>query len=184
MKKLIKDWWPLLLIAGWWLWKKHGKKQIHAQIRTREEAIRFLKDNFTGVSGVVGWSRRDLDPNTPIGIPANDPNYSDFIPGLSINGREYVTAVYGDSLMEAFRVLFGNSAVKIAYYHPARDLPGGVLIHRVPCFGVIFTDNESATEARSFLNKLFTPLGEQGYSPEREKKFTYKGKDFFIPQTF
>jgi len=25
MKKFIKDWWPLLLIAGWWLWKKHKK---------------------------------------------------------------------------------------------------------------------------------------------------------------
>lgn len=27
MKKLIKDWWPLLLIAGWWLWKKTRRKQ-------------------------------------------------------------------------------------------------------------------------------------------------------------
>lgn len=26
MKKFIKDWWPLLLIAGWWLWKKHEAK--------------------------------------------------------------------------------------------------------------------------------------------------------------
>ena len=25
MKKLIKDWWPLLLVAGWWLWMKHEK---------------------------------------------------------------------------------------------------------------------------------------------------------------
>lgn len=26
MKKLIKDWWPLLLIAGWWVWKKTRRK--------------------------------------------------------------------------------------------------------------------------------------------------------------
>ncbi len=25
MKKFIKDWWPLLLIAGWWLWKRNKK---------------------------------------------------------------------------------------------------------------------------------------------------------------
>lgn len=156
MKKFIKDWWPLLLIAGLWLWKKHGKKQIPTQIHTREEAIRFLRDNFTGISGVVGWSHRDLNPNVSTGIPANDPNYSDFIPGLSINGREHVTADYGDSLMEAFRVLFGKSAVRIAGYSPARDLPAnGVVIHAHPAFGVIFDSNESATDARSFLTELF-----------------------------
>ena len=27
MKKFIKDWWPLLLIAGWWLWKKTSRKK-------------------------------------------------------------------------------------------------------------------------------------------------------------
>lgn len=27
MKKFIKDWWPLLLIAGWWLWKRCAKKK-------------------------------------------------------------------------------------------------------------------------------------------------------------
>ena len=26
MKKFIKDWWPLLLIAVWWLWKKTKRK--------------------------------------------------------------------------------------------------------------------------------------------------------------
>ena len=31
MKKLIKDWWPLLLIAGWWLWKKAGKANAAQQ---------------------------------------------------------------------------------------------------------------------------------------------------------
>ena len=25
MKKFIKDWWPLLLIAGWWLWRRFWK---------------------------------------------------------------------------------------------------------------------------------------------------------------
>ena len=25
MKKFIKDWWPLLLVAAWWLWKKTKK---------------------------------------------------------------------------------------------------------------------------------------------------------------
>ncbi len=156
MKKFIKDWWPILLIAGWWLWKKHRKKQIPTQIRTREEAIRFLKDNFLGISGAVGWSRRDLDPNTPIGIAANDPNYSDFIPGLSISGREYVIADYGDSLMEAFGILFGKSAVRIAYYNPARDLPiNGATTHASPSFGVIFDSDESAADARNFLTELF-----------------------------
>jgi hypothetical protein len=30
MKKLIKDWWPLLLLAGWWLWKRcQNKKKTH-----------------------------------------------------------------------------------------------------------------------------------------------------------
>lgn len=27
MKKFIKDWWPLLLIAGWLLWKRHEKRK-------------------------------------------------------------------------------------------------------------------------------------------------------------
>lgn len=27
MKKLIKDWWPLLLLAGWWLWKRCQNKK-------------------------------------------------------------------------------------------------------------------------------------------------------------
>ena len=25
MEKFIKNWWPLLLIAGWWLWKRSQK---------------------------------------------------------------------------------------------------------------------------------------------------------------
>ena len=156
MKKYIKDWWPLLLIAGWLLWKRLGKKQIPAQIRTREEAIRFLKENFQGITGAVGWSRRDLDPNTAIGIPVNDPNDSDFIPGLTICGRKYVTPDYGDSLMAAFHVLFGDAPLKIKGYWPARDLPiNGATIHASPSFEVIFTTDASATEARNFLTELF-----------------------------
>ena len=156
MKKFIKDWWPLLLIAGWWLWKRNSQKKNAAQgrqeIRTREEAIRFLKENFTGISGVVGWSHRDLDPN---GAPYPEDG-SGFIPGLSINGREYVTADYGDNLMAALRVLFGDAPVKIKGYNPAADLPGnGTIFHFSPSFGVIFTTNESATEARNFLTELF-----------------------------
>ena len=31
MKNLIKDWWPLLIVAVWWLWKKSGKPVANAQ---------------------------------------------------------------------------------------------------------------------------------------------------------
>lgn len=148
MKKLIKDWWPLLLIAGWWIWKKRKEKAAKTTpIRTREEAIRFLKENFGGISGVAGWSRRDLDPN---GGPY-PMDGSDFVPGLSIGG-EHVTAEFGDNLMAAFRVLFGNAPVK-AIYVPAVMLSGHGMSQ--PTFKVIFSSNESATEAREFLSSLF-----------------------------
>ena len=151
MKKFIKDWWPLLLIAGWWLWKRNSQKKNAAQgrqeIRTREEAIQYLKDNFGGISGVVGWSHRDLDPN---GGPYPEGD-SVFIPGLSIGG-EYVTADYGDNLMAAFRVLFGDAPVK-AIYSPAFMIPGHGMAW--PSFKVIFLSDESATEARQFLADLF-----------------------------
>ena len=91
MKRIIKEYWPLLLIAGWLLWRKYGKKkpaQTPEKIQTREDAINYLKENFIGISGVVGWSHRDLDPDG--GPYAMDE--SDFVPGLSICGKEYVAA--------------------------------------------------------------------------------------------
>lgn len=179
MKNLIKDWWPLLLIAGWWLlWRRYGKKkpaQTHEKIQTREDAINYLKENFIGISGVVGWSHRDLDPETVVGIPANDPNYSDFIPGLSINGKEYVTAEYGDSLMAAFRVLFGDAPVK-AMYNPPFMIPGHGM--SCPAFRVIFSSDESATDAREFLNNLF-PQPQNNY--QQPSYVEFMGETFPLP---
>lgn len=41
-KKFIKDWWPLLLIAGWWLWKKRKEKRVTNTDETPQEMKKFI----------------------------------------------------------------------------------------------------------------------------------------------
>ena len=174
MKRIIKEYWPLLLIAGWLLWRKYGKKkpaQTPEKIQTREDAINYLKENFIGISGVAGWSHRDLDPD---GRPyAMDE--SDFVPGLSICGKEYVAAKYGDTLMAAFRVLFGDDPVK-AIYNPPFMISGHGM--SCPAFNVIFSSDESATDARAFLNNLF-PQPQNNY--QQPSNVEFMGQTFPLP---
>ncbi len=52
MKKFIKDWWPLLLIAGWWLWKKKVKKTVFVPKNASDKTIaQRLEDD--------GWFKGD-----------------------------------------------------------------------------------------------------------------------------
>jgi hypothetical protein len=52
MKKFIEDWWPLLLIAGWLLWKRHEKRKwmqygqnpSNGQIPPRPSQQRVIED--------------------------------------------------------------------------------------------------------------------------------------------
>lgn len=65
MEKFIKNWWPLLLIAGWWLWKKNKTKNVHYNANSEEGDLRkFIGKNvvfkfapgafpITGVGGMV-----------------------------------------------------------------------------------------------------------------------------------
>lgn len=48
MKKFIKDWWPLLLFAGWWLWKRKGEKSKSGNT-TVSIAEELMKKGFTKI---------------------------------------------------------------------------------------------------------------------------------------
>lgn len=63
MKKLIKDWWPLLLIAGWWLWKKTRRKPDTASIADELVNRGFTKiDAKCPVCGSDMYQRYSFSP--------------------------------------------------------------------------------------------------------------------------
>ncbi len=66
MKKFIKDWWPLLLIAGWLLWKRHEKRKrvlsgqnpSNGQIPPTPSQQQVIKD-YIGQLVYNGYTRSD-----------------------------------------------------------------------------------------------------------------------------
>lgn len=64
MKKFIKDWWPLLLIAGWWLWnrkQRSGKYYAGSNnpIPTMPSQQRLIKDYIRQLEK-AGYTHSDI----------------------------------------------------------------------------------------------------------------------------
>ena len=82
MKKLIKDWWPLLLIAGWWLWKKTKRNPI---VKQKTEATQ--SDDIQRYVGK--WVRFNLAPGAyPIYISGGGGAVSGY--GIRNKGINYL----------------------------------------------------------------------------------------------
>ena len=81
MKKFIKDWWPLLLIAGWWLWKR----RIKPIVKQNTEATQ--SDDIQRYVGK--WVRFNLAPGAyPIYISGGGGAVSGY--GIRNNGLNYL----------------------------------------------------------------------------------------------
>lgn len=55
MKKLIKDWWPLLLIAGWWLWKKRTKPIVKQKAEATQSDVGNPTPGGLVVPPIIDW---------------------------------------------------------------------------------------------------------------------------------
>lgn len=79
MKKFIKNWWPVLLIAGWWLWKR-SKRSSQSQSSSTQpidinqfqghQVLFTISDDLTSVApnGKKGFRRQGVSEyEAPIG---------------------------------------------------------------------------------------------------------------------